>query len=382
MQSKRVRNIFPSEERSRHEERENAVNIVLQDMQRFLPAPMEPMALAAVRDYMVTTLTRLEQPRHFDTLMIRNASMEILIRDGTTRLINLITHARTLLAALTEVAPANGAALREYNFSVESFHRNLTHLNALEARLVVCDVEYMALRSQKDKLQRESEQTRGVLQRRAAEREEARKTLQEREEELKRTKHILERVEAERDISRRTADYVTHQLHDLQRRLEEAERVSQGPNRTVGLPLNSLSQRDHAAAARALPAPGGAETALTAAHTAPWMAPQQDRGPRQDDRDSSRLRYAELIARLAVEESKRVESTTEEQAQVEGGDAPVKTPATPQRTIPCLPLMPPTPSMTPIARASAVRKQREDAAEISTQATVSSFLALVEDTIN
>ena len=362
MDSPHVRNTFPSEGRSREEERENAVNVMLQDMQRSLPIPMEPMTLSAVRDYMVTTLTTLEQHRHFDTLVMRNSYMEMLIRDGTTRLINLNTRAQTLHTALMERASADGAVLREYNFSPESFQRILRQLAALETRLLVCDTEYMTLRILNDSLQRESEQNRSVLQRRAAEREQAWEMLQEREEELKRTKHILERVEAERDRSRRTVDYVVPQLHNLESRLQESERIYKGSNRSVKLLTNTLSQQGHAAAARAVPAPAGVETTSTGTNTEPRTGLQQDLEPRQDKRVRSGSRFADLLARLAVKDSEMGGSTAEEKAPVEGGDAPVRKPVTPKRIIPCVPLLPPTPIMTPIMRARSVKKQGEGAA--------------------
>lgn len=210
---------FPTEKGIQQQERENAVDHLLEDMQRFLPTALEPMTLSAVRDYMVT---KYAQAENNGKLVMRHEAIKILIRDVERQLAELTTHAQALSAASNNGGAAAETFLQQYPLSQENFQEAVKLAVEVQARLVVCDSEYMVLHTRMESLEREVQHYKEILPRQARERDRARRKLQETEE---RTKHIVERVQAELDRSSRATDYLIHQANDLERRLLEMEKL-------------------------------------------------------------------------------------------------------------------------------------------------------------
>lgn len=196
-----IQSNFWSEERSRQEEQKRAVDLLLEDMQRYLPGATDPTTLSAVRDYMVTKYGHIE---NYDRLVLRHEAMMIHIRNAEKQLADLTAQAQALSAAPGDMRP---------DFTQENFRKALGRLTAVQARLVASDSKYMMLRTRNESLEQEVKQHKSILQRK--------------EQDLERTKHILERVGAERDRWSRTADYVIHQTNDLERRLRKTEELYQ-----------------------------------------------------------------------------------------------------------------------------------------------------------
>ncbi|KAG6360474.1 hypothetical protein INS49_011536 [Diaporthe citri] len=71
------------EERSRQEGRERAADLLLEDMQRFLPAVMDPTTLSAVKD---STVTKYGQTENYDKLVVRHEAIKAHIRHVEERL--------------------------------------------------------------------------------------------------------------------------------------------------------------------------------------------------------------------------------------------------------------------------------------------------------
>lgn len=206
------------EKRRRQEEWERTADLLLEDMQRFLPASMEPTTLSSVKDYMVAKYGQAEN--YYDRLVVRHEAIKIQIKDVEKQLADLTAHAQALSAVSGDGGPSKGAAVRDYtdSFTRENFQKAMEHISSVTARLAVCDSEYVMLRTRNESLEQEVQKHRSILQRR--------------EQELERTRHILTRVEAERDRSSRTADYITHQANDLERRLREIQELYRAVKRS------------------------------------------------------------------------------------------------------------------------------------------------------
>lgn len=350
---------FPSEERSQQEEREHAVDHFLEDMRRFIPTATEPMTLSAIRDYMVT---RYDQIENYDKLVIRHEATKILIRDAERQLKDLTEHAQALSAASRNGGAAEEAVLRQFGFSQENFQEALSLAVALRARLVVCNSEYTVLHTRTELLEQEVQQYKAILQRQAEERE--------------RAKHILERVETERDRSSRTIDYVIHQANDLERRLQETERRYQEAKRSLDLRTHAHSHQGHTSAQGATPEPARCDTRPKRTSAERWMDLQRRLEPGQYRPVLPKLSVPESFGQLAIKESEEAGKTTQQQALIKDGDTSAEKPVSPQKIIPCVPLVAPKPVM----QASFLKEQEGDTTNVpeegqpSLQAAVSSLL--------
>lgn len=370
---------FPSLKDKRNQDRENSVNIVLKDMQRFLPAEIEPSVLGVMRDYMVTKLGRYQT---FDKFYIRNASMEILIKDATERLHNLYDHAHFLLTEFSKGHPDGEAFLHtHYGFSEENYYRVLKQNGALEAQRVQCDSEHVALRTRNQLLEESLEFHRDMLQRTAREREEARRMVLQRdyelEEERKRSKRVVERVEGERDRANRTANYLFPQLHDLETRLRDAERLYESSKCSADRVINTRSEQGQTPAVRDMPASTGTDGRSAGASTKPMVAHRQNNESRQDltavSGSVSRFaKFFELSERSDAKEGEEACVTTEDNVDIKSpsDDSSVENPVSPRQVIPCVPLVPPRAAIRPGSS-----KQEHDGA--SPQKTVSVFLVWI-----
>lgn len=370
---------FPSLEDGRRQDRENAVNLVLKDMQRFLPAEIDPATFAAMRDYMVTKLSRSPT---FDESFIRKSSIEILIKDATERLHNLYDHAHVLLTELSKGQPAGEAPLHTYyGFSEENHYRVLKHNAALEAQIVQCDSEHMTLRTRNQLLEESLEFHQDMLKRTAREREQARRMIRQRdhelEEERKRSKRAVERAETERDRANRTADYLFPQLHDLETRLREAEQLYESSKCSAGRVMNRRSEQGQTAAVREMPASRGIDGRSAGASTKPMAEHRQNHESRQDktafSRSASRFaKYFELSDRLDAKEGENAYVTTEDKVERKSpsDDSSVENPVSARQVIPCVPLMPPK----AMFRAGSSAQEHDGA---TPQKTVSVFLVWI-----
>lgn len=241
------------EKRRRQEEWERTADLLLEDMQRFLPASMEPTILSSVKDYMVAKYDQAEN--YYDRLVVRHEAIKIQIRDVEKQLADLTAHAQALSAVTRDEGPIIEAAVRGYDvgFTRETFRRAMEQVSSCTARLAVCDAKYMMLRTRNESLEQEVQKHRTILQRR--------------EQELERTRHILTRVEAERDRSSRTADYVIHQANDLERRLRETDKLYRAVKR---------SQQDYKSAHSATSAPAAFGRRPARTSTEPWTKLQRE----------------------------------------------------------------------------------------------------------
>lgn len=370
---------FPSLEDDRRQDRENAVNIVLKDMQRFLPAEVEPAVLTAMRDYMVTKLGRSQT---FDKFYLRHASMEILIKDATERLHNLYDHAQVLLTEFSKGHPDGEAFVHtHYNFSEENYYRVLKQNGALEAQRVQCESEYVTLRTRNQLLEESLEFHQDMLQRTVREREQAREMVLQRdyelEEERKRSKHVVERVERERDRANRTANYLFPQLHDLETRLRDAEQRYGSTKCSADRVINTRSEQGQTAAVRDLPASTGIDGRSAGASTKPVVAHRQNHESRQDltafSGSVSRFaKFFEPSERLDAKQGENACVTTEDKvdSRSPSDGSPVENPVSPRQVIPCVPLMAPKAAI----RAGSSKQEHDGA---SPQKTVSVLLVWI-----
>ncbi|KAH8769998.1 hypothetical protein F5883DRAFT_643332 [Diaporthe sp. PMI_573] len=308
-------------------------------MQRFLPAGIEPLTFAAMRDYMVA---RLGQFQTFDKLLMRNASIEILKRDATDRLYNLRSHAQALLTDFSAGGPDREAFLPNYSFGPENFQEVLRQNAALGARRVVFDADFITLNTLNRSLEQNLEFHQDILQRVAEEREHARRIIQQRdnelEEERERTKRVVERVEAERDRANRTAKYLFPQLYDLKSRLQETESLYQASKRSVDFLTNTGCQQDYAAAARGITASPEIDARSVKTDTEPGTSNQDDHESKLEkvvESPKSESRFAELFAELAVKEGQNAGNSIYDEAASQrlSGDASVTKPVTPSKVI-------------------------------------------------
>ncbi|KAI3393562.1 hypothetical protein diail_4153 [Diaporthe ilicicola] len=335
--------ILPNPESFRQDERREAVGIVLEDMQKYLPTALEPKILSAMRDYMVTELGRFPD---LDRLLLRNASVEMLNKDAMIRLDGLRLRANDILEAIRNEGPPEEQVLRALDFSPESFLEATRQLAALGTRLVQCDAEFMSVRTLNDTLEQRLEQSHSVLR--------------ERDHELEHTRHILQRVETERDRSQRTRDYVVYQLSDLESRLRVSEKLRLSAEDSVRLLTSTLSRKAEASAPGA--APAVANGLPTATRTEPSVEQQQDRKPVIVQTPRSESRVADFFEELSGRKDQNAEDTnaTMEQAPTKKNDAPVKRPTRPNQVIPVLPKYPPK----AVIRQYAGNEPEEDVAKV------------------
>lgn len=262
-----------SEFRRQQDKWEQAANHFLEDMQRFLPNPLDPTTLSAMRNYMVT---RYCQTKEYDKLVTRHDAIKILIRDVEGKLAELDTHARELAAASDHGIAGDEALLRRHGFSEASFLQVLDQIINMRARLAVCDAEYMILKTRTESLEQEVQQYKAILERSAQQR------AQEREEDLVRSERMVERVEAEYDRSSTTADYVIHQANDLESRLQKTEKLYEGAKRALDTVMGARSQQGQMSTHREMPALARYKTWPTRTDVEePSMNPQRKRESRQ-----------------------------------------------------------------------------------------------------
>lgn len=296
-----------SELRGQQDKYEQAANHLLEDMQRFLPNPLDPTTLSAMRNYMVTRYGQIEK---YDKHVMRHDAIKMLIRDVERQLAELNTHAKDLAAAHGFGAAGEEALLRRYSFSEANFRLVLDQIINVRARLAVCDAEYMILQTRTESLKQDVQQYKAILERSTQTR------AQEREEELVRSERIVERVEAEYDRSSRTADYVIHQANDLELRLQKTEKLYEGTKRALDLVMGARSQQGQMSAHREMPALARRKTWPTRTGEEPSMNPQRKRESRQyspvesesrqDSPVVSESRFGSLFSRLISGISEKV----------------------------------------------------------------------------
>lgn len=312
-----------AEENIKQDERRTIVDHLLKDMQRSLSMTLDPRTLSAMRNYMVS---KYGQTEHYDTLVLRHESMKILITDAEKRLADLDTHAKKLHKALAEGGQVQEAVARDYCFSQGNFVRDLRHVAALKARSVWSDIHYANLNKQHESLQQEMQEYKSNLESREQE-------LKRTEEELERNKHILMHAEATRDQANTTADYVINQANDLERRLQETERLHQCAKRSVELLTNLRSQGASRSRFDAWP---------TRSSTGPWTDAQRESGSTQYRPVEPKSSFEGFLDQLATNDNGKAENTTEEKAQVKNGEASTsEQPVEPQEIPPSVPIVPP-----------------------------------------
>lgn len=352
---------FPSLSHHEHQERVDAVNYVLADMQQFLPTEIESKTLAAMKDYMVTELSQF-QP--FDQLLLRNASIKMLIKDATDRLLQLQKQAQDLLTDLNVGGPVRERTLQTKRISWE----NLT----LKARLVEYDAELMNLRTEDQFLKQSLECYKNILQRnvergeqaremtetqeRGNERQKERTTISELTQECQSIKHNLDRVEAERDCAKRTLRHQNWALQELQiwlreaeeklqSRLQEIEKLYQASRQSIQGPTNTRPPQKPAAGDGGRPASNGIDTGGKIRSLTPT------------DSQTTNLNGADLLGsgfgstspenlgQRVVEEDKSSENCTEGKTAMKSpsGATSVRNPGSSRVVIPVMPLFPPKP---------------------------------------
>ncbi|KAL1850378.1 hypothetical protein Daus18300_012973 [Diaporthe australafricana] len=402
---------------------EDAVDLVLQDMQDHLPDQVDPETRALMRYYLATRLSRFPNT---DNLVRRNVSLNAEMTDAANRLSALTRVTYDLAEAMAAQGPAQQAVLQELDFSPASFLAATRQLTALEVKLLQYDTDQMKLRNENETLQERLSEAQRLARDRDQALQLARSTLERREEELKRTRHILERVEAQRNTARRTADYLIPQLGDLQTRLEESKKLQKSAEDCSQSLMSALSKQGVTHGLRALPVVAYKPTPAT---ELPLFAGlRHGRGPmaiqsakfesiwarilKEDDAKEWKDIFAAIDkTRMTnngtpikdtlitngdapVEETPKtngdapVEETLKMNGDASGeetlktnGDALVKKPARPNQVIPAVPELPPNQVM----RANSAKKLKEELAKagekvsLSSKATVSHFfLTLVE----
>lgn len=278
-----------SELRGRQDKLKQAANHLLGDMQRFLPNPLDPTTLSAMRDYMVT---RYGQTVDYDKLVMRHDAIKILIRDIEGKLAELNTRARVLAEAHDHEVTGEEALLRRYGFSEAEFRRVLDQIINVRARLSVCDADYMILQTRTESLEQDVQLYKALLEMRAQH------GVQEKQEEIVRGQRLLERVNAECDRSRTTADYVIHQANDLERRLRKTEKLYQGAKRALDLVMGERSQQGQMSTDPEMPKLARFKTWPTRTGEEPSMNPQRERESRQDSPVVPESRFGSLLSRL------------------------------------------------------------------------------------
>lgn len=280
-------------------------------MQRFLPNPLDPTTLSAMRNYM---MTRYGQTEDYDKLVMRHDAIKILIRDVEGKLAELNTRARDLAEAHDHGVTGEEAVLRRYGFSEADFRRVLDQNINVRARLSVCDADYMILQTRTESLEQDVRQYKALLEISAQQR------AREKEEELVRSERIVERVKAEYDRSRTTADYVIYQADDLERRLQKTEKLYEGTKRALDHVMGERSQQGQMSIHREMPKLARFKTWPTSTSEEPSMNPQRKRESRQDTPVVPESRFGSLVSRLISGISETVVNDLEQigEASLEG----------------------------------------------------------------
>ncbi|KAG8160203.1 hypothetical protein KVR01_009739 [Diaporthe batatas] len=197
-------------------------------MQQLLPAEIDPATLVAMRDYMVTQLDQFEP---FDELLLRNASIRILIKDATDKLLQLQNQALYLLTELDVRGPVSEEILQTNSLGRENA--------ALKAQMAIRDTEFMNLRTNNRLLAQSLEGYKNILQtnvereqaralaetqQRGSELEAERAIIRELKMECERIKDFVYRIETERDHAKTALEHQHREFQELQIRLAEAQR--------------------------------------------------------------------------------------------------------------------------------------------------------------
>lgn len=263
-----------SEFRKQRDKCEQAANHLLGDMQRFLPEPLDSTTLSAMRNYI---MMRYGQTEDYDKLVMRHGAMKILIEDVERRLAELNTRANDLAAAHDHGVTGKEDLLRRYGFSEANFRRVLDQIINVRARLSVCDSEYMILQTRNESLEEDVQLYKDLLEMCAQHR------AQEKHEELVRGERLRERVKAKYKRLSRTADYVIHQAKDLERRLQETEKLYQGAKHALDLVMWERSQQGQMSTDPEMPALARSKTWPTRTDVKePSLNPQRKRESKQD----------------------------------------------------------------------------------------------------
>lgn len=234
-----------SEFRKQQDKLKQAANHLLEDMQRCLPNPLDPTTVSAMKNYMVT---RYGQTEDYDKRVMRHDAIKILIEDVERRLAELNTRANDLAVAHDQGITGEGDLLQRYGFSEANFRQALDQIINVRARLSVCDSEYMILQTRNESLEEDKQLYKSLLEMSTQHR------AQEKHEEIVRGERLSERVKTEYKRLSRTTDYVIHQANDLERRLQETEKLYQGAKHALDLVMWERSQQDQMSTDPEMPA--------------------------------------------------------------------------------------------------------------------------------